>query len=616
MIIGTAGHIDHGKTALVRALTGMETDRLQEEKDRGMSIDLGFAFMDLGQGRKAGIIDVPGHEHFIRNMVAGTHGMDMVLLVIAADDGIMPQTKEHLEIIDLLGISRLIVAITKIDVVDKTTVERVKTEVKDFLTSAKFGEIFMAPVSSTTGEGIDDLKAAIEKEAAKLAERARSGFFRMPVDRAFTVKGFGTVVTGTVISGKVSVGDSIRLFPGGRELRIRNIESYGEKRDSIAGGERAAVNIPVIEKNTINRGDVLVSTTLSRETLRFDAKINSAAFSSKRIKAGERVHLHTGTADVIAKIFPLASNKLYASLAPMKPLHIMRGDRFVIRDYSAQRTLGGGVVINPFPPQMKGKERSPYFSLWDKGNVIELCRDITRRSSGIEKIDAISENLNTPPEEICSILERETGFRLVGEEVILVQLLDDMGVEIKDILDDFHKNNPSSEGMEPETVRQKLSQKLSPRLFKEVLEDLIKRGELERYKEEIKLKGKDVSLSPQEIKGREAITSILREKGFQTASSPEMAGRDKKISGYLSAMVKEGKAVQLSRDNFIEAGLLEEAKRLLLSHFEKNGALTVIEFKNLLGAGRKGAILILEYFDNIHLTVRRGDERVLLKNNI
>ncbi len=618
MIIATAGHIDHGKTALVRVLTGIDTDRLAEEKRRGMSIDLGFAFIDLPDGTRAGVVDVPGHENFIRNMLAGAHCIDLFLLVVAADDGVMPQTREHMDIVDLLGVSKGVAAVTKTDLVEASRVEEVRREVNDLLRESGIGEVPVVAVSSTTREGVDDLVRELLRLSAGTSAGGK-GFFRMPVDRSFTVRGFGTVVTGTVVSGRVSPGDMVKLHPGGRELRVRNVESHGERRDEVRAGERGALNLAGIEKGEIRRGDVLTAPALARDTLRFDARVRSARFSGRPLKSGERVHLHVGTADVIATFFPYSVKELpaggwcHAAFRLSRPVQVMRRDRFVVRDYSARATLAGGVVLNPFGAGLKSVDTREYFSLWEEGDVTALAREILKRSGGMGKIDEIAENLDIEPEEMLEALGKAGDrFRVIGDRLLLGELIDSAEERIRKVLTSYHRENPAGMGMEVETVRRKAGC-LPARLFREVVDGLAVRGVLEKRGVLLRIRGAAGTMTPEERRDRSEIISVLREKGYRTASEALLTGGDRRKRGCLQAMVKEGGVVRLSRDSFILPDLLDRAGRLLLDHFKENDTISVVEFKNILGTGRKGAILILEYFDGIGLTMRQGDGRILLK---
>ena len=611
MIIGTAGHIDHGKTSLVRILTGMDTDRLAEEKRRGMSIDLGFAFMELPGGKKAGIVDVPGHENFIRNMVAGVQGIDMALMVIAADDGVMPQTREHLDIIDLLGVTDGIIAVTKTDMVDASRIDAVCLEISGLFKDSCLKKAKLIPISSVTGSGIDELRKEISICAETCVQKNSQAIFRMPVDRSFAVKGFGTVVTGTVLSGHISTGDTVRLFPGGRELRVRTLEAYGEERKEISAGDRCAINIAGIEKQALGRGDMLTATGLMRDTTVFDAKIRQAAFSKKVLKAGEKVHLHTGTTDCIASFHP--AGDAYASFRLNSPLQLVRGDRFVVRDYSAKQTICGGTVINPFPPRLKGRDKAACIELWDTGDMAAMAEDILQRRTGPVHISEVSENLGIAPEKLIPLLESSGCFRSIEGELFIEERLKLAETEICSLLEIFHKSSPSATGIEAETIRQQLKYKLPPSLFGEIIVSLVKGDKIEQSGAMLRLCGHGVRLSPQEQKLRDEIMAELKEKGYQTASVMFIAGKDRRKTDMLNAMAREGIVVQLSRESYLPAALLDEAKKRLLEHFSRKETITVIEYKDILEVGRKGPILILEYFDKTHLTLRRGDDRILMK---
>jgi selenocysteine-specific elongation factor len=363
-IIGTAGHIDHGKTALIRALTGQETDRLREEKERGISIDLGFAYIDLPSGERVGIVDVPGHERFIHNMLAGAHGIDVVLLVVAADDGVMPQTEEHLDIVHLLGVGRGVVAITKADLVDEARLNDVREEVQILLAGTTLENSPAIPVSSITGTGIDALRGALEERLHDAPQPSAAGYFRLPVDRAFVMHGHGTVITGTAISGTVQVGDTVRILPGGHEARVRTVQVHGREVREAVAGQRVALNLAGIERVEATRGHVVCDPHLDRATERFDAWIELRP-AARPLRNHGTVRLHIGTAEVLARAVLLdrrsalpPRESTYAQIVPRHPVYTLRLDRFVLRDESAQRTIGGGVVVHPFARRhRRGEER-------------------------------------------------------------------------------------------------------------------------------------------------------------------------------------------------------------------------------------------------------------------
>lgn len=619
MIIGTAGHIDHGKTSLIRTLTGIETDRLKEEKARGMSIDLGFAYIDLPGGIRAGIVDVPGHENFIRNMLAGIQGIDVVLLVIAADDGIMPQTREHLDIIDLLGIEKGMAVITKTDLVNRERINEVAAKVKELLKGRSIESAPIIPFSAKSGEGKEEIERRLEDEAKKIGHKKRNGFFRMPVDRAFTIKGIGTVVTGTVLSGTVGEGEKIRLFPSGKALRIRHIESHGKDRKILTAGMRGAINLAGIDKSEIKRGHVLTSPELEKTTIWFDAAYRGASFNEREIKSGERVHLHIGTADLIATFYPFGKKKLAPhdkasiTLKLSKPVNIARGERFIVRDYSAQKTLGGGQVLNPFRPHINKSELGAYFNLLESNDPLKLAPFLLDKSGGTMVTGELSQCLDLPEKMLIPLLEENPVFRISGDRVILEKSLKDLEKNIIHTLEKFHNEEPSQQGMEAETLLRKVSATSMRALFREVTENLLQKEEIKKSGDRIGLKGRGRKLSPAELANRKKILSVIEEKGYQTASEAYITNHDKNLKVCLAAMAKEGLIVQLSKDNFLAKELLGKAKEKLLNHFDKRETISVIEYKNMLETGRKGAILILEYFDKTHLTVRKGEERVLLK---
>jgi len=428
--------------------------------------------------------------------------------------------------------------------------------------------------------------------------------------RSFAVKGFGTVVTGAVLSGHISAGGTVRLFPGGRELRVRTLEAYGEERMDVSAGDRCALNLAGIEKQALNRGNMLTGTDLMRDTMIFYAKIRPAAFNKKILKAGEKVHLHTGTADCIASYYPAGG--YYASFRLTAPIQLVRGDRFVVRDYSAKKTICGGTVLNPFPPRLKGRDRTACMELWDTDDMAALAEDILQRRPGPAHISEISENIGELPEKLMPMLEGSGRFRIIEGELFLEKRLRSAEVDVCSLLEAFHKSSPSEPGMEPETIRQQLNYRLPPTLFGDIMVSLVKGEKVEQSGGMLRLRGHGVRISPREQRLRDDIMEALHEKGYQTASEAVLTGNDRKKRACLQALVKEGAIVQLSKENYISSPLLKKAKNVALSHFEKNKAINVIEFKSLLETGRKGAILLLEYFDNIHFTVRRGDERLLL----
>jgi len=426
----------------------------------------------------------------------------------------------------------------------------------------------------------------------------------------------------------------VRLFPGGKDLKIRRIESYGRESKTLSKGMRGAINLPGIEPGGINRGDILSSLQFKRETTWIDASIEPASFNKKPIKSGERVHLHIGTANMIATFYPLRAKTLqpgtrgYASLKMSHPTQIVRGERFIIRDYSAQRTLAGGIVLNPFRPKVKRSELNDYFKIWDlaldssgdssgnSNNEAKLLDYMLICSGGIAGLEEISENLNISPARLISKLERNASIRLWGDTLIREEHLRAIEKRSIEALNEYHKLAPSGLGLEIETLRSRLAANIPPELFKEIISSLINKGSIEKKKDTLRIKGEGAKLSPQENAARGKIISLLNQKGYQTASEAFLTEHDSGLKKALASMAREDIVIQISKENFIAKEYLEKAKQLLLAHFKNKDSISVIQFKDILETGRKGAILILEYFDKTHITVRRGDERILMQKKL
>ncbi|HEX2386020.1 MAG TPA: selenocysteine-specific translation elongation factor, partial [Candidatus Binatia bacterium] len=362
-IIGTAGHIDHGKTSLIKALTGEDTDRLKEEKERGISIDLGFAHLDLPDGTQAGIVDVPGHERFIRNMLAGAHGIDLVLFTVAADDGVMPQTEEHLDIVHLLGVRQAIFIITKADLVSPARIGDVEEEIKILTLGTALENSAMLPFSAVTGQGLAEIRDEIIARLREVGRAAPKGYFRLPVDRAFILQGHGVVVTGTAQSGTIKPGDHVRALPGEQNFRVRSLQVHNHAVDAAGWGQRVALNLAGLEKAAIERGHVVCDEKLTMTTDRFDARLEIRPAAAKGVKSHQRVRIHLGTAERLGKLIVLGAKETVApkesafcQITLSEPLLALRGDRFIVRDETARRTLGGGVVVHPWAPRHKRGE--------------------------------------------------------------------------------------------------------------------------------------------------------------------------------------------------------------------------------------------------------------------
>src|SRR5882724_9566243 len=425
-IIGTAGHIDHGKTSLIKALTGQDTDRLKEEKERGISIDLGFAHFDLPDGTQAGVVDVPGHERFIKNMLAGAHGIDLVLFTVAADDGVMPQTEEHLDIVHLLGVRMAIFAITKADLVSPERIQEVEEEIKILTLGTVLEDSPIVPVSSVTGQGLTELKDLLSRTLKSTDKSVPSGYFRLPVDRAFVMQGHGVVVTGTALSGEIKTGDHVRCLPGGELFRVRSLQVHGRSMDTGGWGQRVALNLSGPERASIERGHVICHEKLTLTSDRFDAFLEVRPAAAKGIKNHQRVRIHLGTAERLGKIVVLGNTEkiepkqsAYCQVMLNEPLLVLRGDHFIVRDETARRTLAGGLVINPWAKRHKRSDRelSNRLEALHHGDIATLTQAFIDGSELFAApIDAIHQFLNIREEQMRDAIDTMKPLRVLNAE--------------------------------------------------------------------------------------------------------------------------------------------------------------------------------------------------------
>jgi selenocysteine-specific elongation factor len=628
-IIGTAGHIDHGKTSLIKALTGQDTDRLKEEKERGISIDLGFAHLDLSDGTSAGIVDVPGHERFIKNMLAGAHGIDLVLFTVAADDGVMPQTEEHLDIVHLLGVKMAIFVITKADLVSPSRITDVEEEIKILTLGTLLENSPVVAISSVTGDGLTELKNLIAHTLKSCNKPAPKGYFRLPVDRAFVLQGHGVVVTGTALSGELKASERVRCLPGDQLFRVRSLQVHGRSVDSAGWGQRIAINLSGSDKADVARGDVICHEKLSLVSDRFDARLEVRPAATKGIKNHQRVRVHLGTAERLAKIILLGEkDKLeskqsgYCQINLNEPLLVLRGDHFIVRDETAQRTLAGGLVINPWAKKHRRGESDLHSRLeaLDRGDIAELTQRFIDESSFFAlAIEPIYQFLNREEGEIRAALNTMKGLRAISAEGEKVYTTDNKWQTLRGsllkALNDFHASHPLVPGMDMEEVRGKLSFELSPKTFRAVVDMLI--GEKTVIKEEnwlrspehrLKLGGQDKSLM-------DKIKKIL---GDQPMAPPDLKDIEKqlgvsrsKLMDVIRLMEREGSVVRVTTDLYFLASCVEKVKGVLYKKLLEQGEISAAGFRDLLGSSRKYTIALLEYFDRDGTTVRIGDIRRL-----
>jgi selenocysteine-specific elongation factor len=629
VIVGTAGHIDHGKSTLVEALTGTHPDRLAEEKRRGITIDLGFAFLEEN-GMRFGFVDVPGHERFVSNMLAGAAGVDVLLLVIAADESIKPQTREHFDICRLLGVKRGVVALTKSDMVDSDTLELVRMEAEEFLRGSFLENAPLVPVSAKTGAGLGELKKALSEAAANASAKNSARYFRLPIDRAFAMKGFGSVVTGTLISGSVGPGNEVELFPRGERLRVRGVQSGGKSVERAMPGQRTAVNLAGIEHTALKRGMVLASPGKFRKTRRIDVRLELLP-SARKMKQGSRVHFHAGTAETIAEVFFHGQKELppggsaLANLKLQDEVLVLPGDRFIVRQFSPVVTIGGGAVLDPLArrPMLRDTGRTAFLETLERGNHEEILAAMTERALlglGYEEIVARTGWMET---EIQGALERLHGtarVRIVSSEPLMLvsgKLFEEVRKKIADKVEKFQKENPLLPGISREDLRASLGKRVHSETFRAALEELVAQKRLDAPGELVKKAGSEIALLPEEAKAKEQIEAAFAAASLAVPTVKEvlakLAVEARRAEKLLQILLREKSLVRVSPELIFHRQTLAQLKEQLSSYKKSKGdRITVPIFKELTGITRKYAIPLLEYLDRERVTRRAGDERVIL----
>jgi selenocysteine-specific elongation factor len=630
-VIGTAGHIDHGKTALIKALTGHDTDRLKEEKERGISIDLGFAYFTLPDGTRAGVIDVPGHERFIRNMLAGAHGIDLVLFTVAADDGVMPQSEEHLDILHLLGVARGIFLITKADLADAKRLAEVREEIELLADGTALEGAPIIPVAALIGTGIDELRVAIASQLEGFQARRATGLFRLPLDRAFVIKGHGTVVTGTAMGAEVRLGQKLRVLPGGGEVHVRSIQVHGETVERAGLCQRVALNLSGAEKVELKRGDVLADDRLELTSARLDARLEIRPAAKRPLKHNQRVRFFIGAAETIGRVIVLSAG---GEIAPKRsgiaqivldaPVVSLAGDRFVIRDETNSRTLGGGVVLNPLG-RRSGKPADAYLR-----NLVAL--DGVAGPAAVEAMLNLQDDLalsparlaqlfNAPLAEITVSLKDPRFVRLaLGEEegVTTIAKWDEVKRDALAALTRHHEAQPLAPGLEMEGLRALLPYTVAPRAFRGLVDRLVREMPIIREESVLRLKSHKVELGSDTGELGSRILRLLDEGGFQPPDFKQLsdtlkvpAGEIARVRTLLGALEREGRVVKIATDLFFARAPFEAAKASLLERLKADGEITAATYRDVLNASRKFAIALLDHFDHAGVTMRVGDLRKL-----
>ena len=629
-VLGTAGHVDHGKTSLIKALTGTDTDRLKEEKERGITIELGFASLALPSGLTLGIVDVPGHEKFIKHMVAGAAGIDLVLMVIAADEGIMPQTREHLHICSLLGIPTGLVALTKIDMVEPDWLELVRSEIADYLTGTFLAGAPIVPVSAVKQTGLEQLLIQIEQTTNRLKEKTDDGIFRLPVDRIFTMKGFGTVVTGTLISDHIKVGEDIQILPENISARIRGIQVHNAPVEEAFSGQRTAINLQGIEKSTLERGNVLVRPQTVWPTQRLDVSIEYLASNTRKLKSRSLVRLHTGTAEIMTRIVLLDVDDLppgkqaFAQLILADEDVVVAGDHFVLRSYSPVTTIGGGLVLDPLPGKHKRKNQKvmeDMQTLQDGTLPEKISVLLARAGFGGITLSALAFRLGVHTRKLREVLDKLFSSRqailLSGEDtttlsVTLYTQLEDMIVQG---LATYHKANPLKEGISKEELKAALPATISAKLFNMVLLSLGKKQAIVSDKDNVRLASHQVQLAGEEDALRRAVIETYAQAGLAPPSLSDvintLGGQKGMAQNIIKLMLKDGDLIKINEEMCFARSALDKLREDYKAQIIRDGKATPATFKDLTGLSRKYIIPLMEYFDASKLTVRVGDHRIL-----
>jgi selenocysteine-specific elongation factor len=616
MIVGTAGHIDHGKTALVKALTGVDADRLKEEKARGITIDLGYAYSDLGDGRQLGFVDVPGHERFVHNMLAGATGIDAALLVVSAAEGIKPQTVEHLQIVDLLGLDRGIVALTKSDLADDDQILERMAEVETLLASTSLKGAEIVPVSALTGQGVDELKTKLL--ALGESGKGATGFARLAVDRCFVLSGAGVVVTGTIHAGEIKVDDRLVLTPSGLEARVRSLHAQNRPADVGRAGERCALNLtgPRLSKDSIRRGDWVVSPELHIPTDRIDVRLRLLASEDQPLKHWSPVHVHLGSAHVMGRVALLEGDRLavgetgLAQLVLEEKVGSLAGDRVILRDPSATRTLAGATVIDPFgPPRNRRSERRrAELAAMDNADT-EVLAKLLRLESGFVEMVRFGQSRNLRPAEVERLLQAAGGESLEGFG-FLAETLVAARLDIVDTLKAFHEAKPDAPGLQPERLRVTLKKRWPTPVFRILLDREVRAKKVTVDGPFLRMPGHSLTLGPKDEALWNKVAAELRRERFKPPRVRDFAQAynvpEPDMRRLLQRLARIGRVVEVAPDQYFLRPVV--AEMIAIAHaFGRD--FTAAEFRDKLDNGRKVAILILEFFDRHGVTVRRGDQR-------
>ena len=628
IIVGTAGHIDHGKPTLIQALTGRNTDRWEEEQRRGITIDLGFTYFDLKNGDRVGIIDVPGHEKFINNMVAGVVGMDLVLLVVAADEGIMPQTREHMDILGLLGIKKSILVINKCDLVDEEWLELVEEEIQEELEGTFLEGAPVVKVSAATGQGLDELTDTIQQLMSdEVVAKDTQTIPRLPIDRAFTLSGFGTIITGTLISGTITREDVLEMYPIGKECKIRNIQVHGQNQDKCYAGQRVAINLSNVKKKEIRRGCVLAPKNSMKNTDLLDVKLKVLEDSMRILTNHERLHLYTGTSEILCRAVLLDKEQIgpgeegLVQLRLEEEIAVKRGDRFVVRFYSPMETIGGGIVLEPNPVRKKRFDAQAIEELKKKesgslGDVMEL--QIKEHGDTMITLAELAKVMAHSVDELKEYLEEleESGTIFVfpmKKDTYLWHRDSEFAVrqKIEETLQKYHSEHPYRYGMKKAEIHNTFLKKIKPNIFDAYIERMTGENVYGRREEYLSLPGYEVPKDAMYLQTEKLIEDTFEKAGYDFVRFSEIDfGKIPRQTAedVVLMMIDEGKVLRINEEMFTMKHLMDEAKEKIQNHLKEENLITIAQVRDMFSTSRKSAKPILEYMDSIKVTKKTGGE--------
>ncbi len=640
IVLGTAGHVDHGKTSLVRALTGFDTDRLKEEKARGITIELGFAYLDLPCGHRIGIVDVPGHERFVKTMVSGVSGIDILAFIVAADEGIMPQTIEHFEICRLMGVSRGLVIVTKKDLVEPEWLEMVHDEIEQFCAGSFLEDAPIVDVSSISGDGVAEVLTVLDGMVREHRFHEVFGPFRLSVDRVFAMKGFGAVVTGTSISGRIALAEELRIYPTSQVAKVRGIQVHATAVEEVEAGHRTAINLQGVDRADILRGMVLAPPGSLQPNFMLDCQFQYLAANPKPLKHRARVRVHLGTAEILGRISLLDRDELAAGdEAPVQLLleeqaSVWPGDRYVIRSYSPLATIGGGVVLGNVSPRKRKRlsaadrqyNQEMLATLRD-GTVEERILSLLResREAGLTA-DELGIRLGLFGKHLKKALNEPLSTRKIAvvdsssQRYVVVEIAEKVKAMVVAILESYHRDNPLQGGLAKEELRSGLGRKVDQKVFTFCVNELVRKEVVVQEESLLKMAGHEVALQADEEQLRQELSDWFSAKGLSVPTSRETMEHfasypPRLVKEVIDLQLRDGRLVKISESLIYSRETIEPLIARVVAHMEEHGEIDAPAFKELTGLTRKFSIPILEYLDRVKITMRIGDKRILRKKS-